>query len=272
MTPTLIDYVQDRNGKVIFRTDNRCQVMEGQWRRLQRGRLGRQGDAAAAVAAPSSCSMPQAAYQMVHILEGVVERGTATVLRDLDRPLFGKTGTTIRPDQRLVRRRHARRRRRRLSSATTSRGRWAHAAQGGRIAAPIFKQFAQVAFKDMPKIPFVAPPGIRMVRIDRATGKRVFGTFPTTEDPKSSVIWEAFQPETEPRRSFRRELRAGQGAAATATSRTPAAHGRARRPGPAARPPTAPNSCKGRAASTSAPQAVTPAQAGIQSCMDPSLR
>ena len=75
--------------------------------------------------------------------------------------------------------------------------------QGGRIAAPIFKQFAQVAFKDAPKVPFVAPPGIRMVRIDRVTGKRVYGTFPTTVDPKSSVIWEAFQPETEPRRSFR---------------------------------------------------------------------
>ena len=58
----------------------------------------------------------------------------------------------------------------------------------------------------MPKIPFVAPPGIRMVRIDRITGKRVFGTFPTTVDPKSSVIWEAFQPETEPRRSFRRSV------------------------------------------------------------------
>jgi penicillin-binding protein 1A len=84
-----------------------------------------------------------------------------------------------------------------------------HAAQGGRIAAPIFKQFAQVAFKDAPKIPFVAPADIRMVRIDRVTGKRVFGTFPTVEDPRSSVIWEAFQPETEPRRSFRREDRAG---------------------------------------------------------------
>ena len=57
-------------------------------------------------------------------------------------------------------------------------------AQGGRIAAPIFKQFAKTAFAGRPKIPFVAPPGIRMVRIDRATGKRVFGTFPTEEDPE----------------------------------------------------------------------------------------
>ena len=81
-------------------------------------------------------------------------------------------------------------------------------------------------------MPFVAPPGIRMVRIDRASGRRVFGTFPTTEDPKSSVIWEAFQPETEPRRSFRRERRAGQDAAERATPREPP-RGRPRR---AARP------------------------------------
>jgi penicillin-binding protein 1A len=32
----------------------------------------------------------------------------------------------------------------------------------------------------------------------------VFGGFPTQTDPRSAVIWEAFQPETEPRRSFRR--------------------------------------------------------------------
>jgi penicillin-binding protein 1A len=79
-----------------------------------------------------------------------------------------------------------------------------HGAQGGRIAAPIFKQFAKVAFKDMPPVPFVAPAGIRWVRVDRASGRRVFGSFPTREDPKSSVIWEAFQPQTEPRRSYRR--------------------------------------------------------------------
>jgi penicillin-binding protein 1A len=78
------------------------------------------------------------------------------------------------------------------------------AAQGGRVAAPIFKQWAQTAFKDVPPTPFVAPRGIRMVRIDRVTGRRVFGTFPVREDPKSAVIWEAFKPETEPRRSIRR--------------------------------------------------------------------
>jgi len=147
----------------------------------------------------------QAAYQMVHILEGVVERGTATVLRDLDRPLFGKTGTTSGPTNvwfiggtpEVVAG---------VYIGYDQPRPMGHAAQGGRVAAPIFKQFAQAAFRDMPKIPFVAPAGIRMVRIDRATGKRVFGNFPTTVDPKSSVIWEAFQPETEPRRAFRRSI------------------------------------------------------------------
>jgi penicillin-binding protein 1A len=39
--------------------------------------------------------------------------------------------------------------------------------------------------------------------VDRASGKKVFGVFPTTNDPKPSVIWEAFQPQTEPRRAYR---------------------------------------------------------------------
>lgn len=199
--PTTIDYVQDRNGKVIYRTDNRCQVMEGC--------NAREWDGRAMPRPPLRTKQlldPQAAYQMVHILEGVVERGTATNLRDLNRPLFGKTGTTSGPTNvwfvggtpEIVAG---------VYLGYDQPRPMGHAAQGGRIAAPVFKQFALVAFKDQPKIPFVAPAGIRMVRIDRVSGKRVFGTFPTAEDPKSAVIWEAFQPETEPRRSFRREDR-----------------------------------------------------------------
>jgi penicillin-binding protein 1A len=199
--PTTIDYVQDRNGKVIYRTDNRCQVMEGC--------NAREWDGRAMPRPPLRTKQlldPQAAYQMVHILEGVVERGTATILRDLDRPLFGKTGTTSGPTNvwfvggtpEIVAG---------VYLGYDQPRPMGHGAQGGRIAAPVFKQFAQAAFKDQPKIPFVAPAGIRMVRIDRVSGKRVFGTFPTVEDRRSAVIWEAFQPETEPRRSFRRESR-----------------------------------------------------------------
>jgi penicillin-binding protein 1A len=110
----------------------------------------------------------------------------------------------------------------------------------------VFKQWAKVALKDEPKVPFVAPPGIRWARIDRATGRRVYGTFPTTEDPKSPVIWEAFQPQTEPRRAYRRHNTTGQQGAgddgekpvATVAARKPAR--RAPRPtAPAAPPPAA---------------------------------
>jgi penicillin-binding protein 1A len=196
--PSTIDYVQDRGGRVIYRTDNRCQVMGNcnapDW------------DGRAMPRPPSRTRQlidPMAAFQMVHIMEGVIERGTATVLRDLNRPMFGKTGTTSGPTNVW------------FAGGTPDivAGVYlgydqprpmGHGAQGGRIAAPIFKQWAQAALKDQPKVPFVAPGGIRWVRIDRATGKRVFGVFPVKEDPKSPVIWEAFQPQTEPRRSYRR--------------------------------------------------------------------
>src|SRR3546814_11521061 len=61
-----------------------------------------------------------------------------------------------------------------------------------------------VAMKDRPKVPFLAPPGVRMVRIERRTGRKVFGVWPS-DDPKSAVIWEAFKPESEPRRVIRRD-------------------------------------------------------------------
>jgi penicillin-binding protein 1A len=196
--PTLIDYVQDRDGKVIYRTDNRCEVM---------GNCNAPDWDGKPMPRPPSRDRqvldPLAAFQMVHIMEGVIERGTATVLRDLNRPLFGKTGTTSGPTNVWFV----------GGTPDVVAGVYigydqprpmGHYAQGGRIAAPIFKQFAQTAFKDMPKVPFVAPSGIRWARIDRASGRIVFGTFPTKEDPKSPVIWEAFQPQTEPRRAFRR--------------------------------------------------------------------
>jgi len=77
-------------------------------------------------------------------------------------------------------------------------------AQGGTTAAPIWKSAMAPILKDMPKTPFVAPAGVRMVRIDRRSGRRVFGGWPTS-DPKAPIIWEAFKPETEPRISMRRD-------------------------------------------------------------------
>ncbi|MCK9542567.1 MAG: transglycosylase domain-containing protein [Novosphingobium sp.] len=191
-SPSLIDYVQDRNGKVIWRADNRpctgCDMAK--WDGKPMPRLAPRG---------KQVMDPGTAYQVVHMLEGVVTRGTATSLRDLDLPLFGKTGTTTGPtnvwfcggSQDYVAGVYL------GYDQPRSLGGYA---QGGRIAAPIFKQVVQETYPRWSKQPFVAPEGIRMVRVDRVTGKRVYGVDPG-RDPKASVIWEAFRPDTEPPRA-----------------------------------------------------------------------
>ncbi|WCT72930.1 PBP1A family penicillin-binding protein [Sphingomonas naphthae] len=207
LTPTVIDYVQDRRGKLIWRADPRpcegCNMADWNGKPMPRPR-----------ARSAQAIDAMTAYQTVHILEGVVQRGTATILRDLGRPLFGKTGTSTGPTNVWFV----------GGSADLVAGVYlgydkprplGGYAQGGTIAAPIFKQFATVAMKDMPVVPFRAPPGIRMVRIDRASGRRVFGSWPTS-DPLASVIWEAFKPESEPRRTIRRDELAKPKAATTA--------------------------------------------------------
>ncbi|QQN73576.1 penicillin-binding protein 1A [Croceicoccus sp. YJ47] len=193
---TLIDYVQDRNGKVIWRSDERrcegCNMAEydgGPMPRLPR--------------AGKQVMDPATAYQVVHMLEGVVQRGTATRLRDLDLPLFGKTGTTNGPTNVWFM----------GGSADLVAGVYlgfdqprsmGGYAQGGSLAAPIVKDLILEAKDRWPDTPVRAPDGIRMVRIDRRSGKRVFEGWPT-DDPKPAIIWEAFKPDTEPKRSANRQ-------------------------------------------------------------------
>ena len=195
--PTLIDYVQDRHGKVIWRADNRpcegCNARDWNGGAMPRPRIR-----------SAQVLDPMTAYQMVHIMEGVIQRGTATVLRDLNRPLFGKTGTNTGPTNVWF-----------VGGSPDLVGGvymgfdrprpMGGYAQGGTLAAPIFRQFAAIAMKDMPVVPFRAPPGIRLVRIDRRSGKKVFDGWPDDNDPKSAIIWEAFKPESEPRRAATRQ-------------------------------------------------------------------
>ena len=198
LKPTLVDFVQDRRGKVIYRADTRgcekCNMPDWDGKAMPR-----------APARTKQIVDPMTAYQIVHIMEGVVQRGTATVLRDLNRPIFGKTGTTSGPTNVWFV----------GGSADLVAGVYlgydqprsmGGGAQGGVIAAPIFKQFAKPAMEGMPVKPFRAAGGVRMVRIDRRSGKRVYGTWPVNDDdPKAAVIWEAFKPESEPRRSLRQD-------------------------------------------------------------------
>ncbi|MCT2400004.1 penicillin-binding protein 1A [Novosphingobium mangrovi (ex Huang et al. 2023)] len=187
---SVVDYVQDRNGKVIWRADpRRCDICNmADWDGKPMPRITRKG---------KQVIDADTAYQVIHMLEGVVTRGTAVRLRSLNLPIFGKTGTTNGPtdvwfmggNQDYVGGVYV------GYDAPRSLGGWA---QGGRISAPIFKDVVEATRPRWTTRPLLAPPGIRMVRIDRVTGKQVMGVEPSNE-PKASVIWEAFKPDTEPR-------------------------------------------------------------------------
>ena len=189
--PSVIDYVQDRRGKVIWRADERdctgCNMAE--WDGSPMPRLAPSGE---------QVMDPRTAFQTLYMLTGVVERGTATVLRDLDIPLFGKTGTTTGPkDVWFI-----------GGNSDVVVGAYVGFdqprnmggyAQGGTITAPIVKRFIRETKDRWSAEPFVAPKGVRMVRVDRQSGKRVFDGWPSG-DPKAATIWEAFKPDTEPPR------------------------------------------------------------------------
>ncbi|WP_298173035.1 transglycosylase domain-containing protein [Novosphingobium sp.] len=194
---TLIDYVQNRDGKVIWKADNRdcsgCNMAQWDGKPMPRMKpTGRQ------------VMDSRTAYQVVHMLEGVVVRGTALTLADLNLPLFGKTGTTSGPTNvwfaggspDIVSALYL------GYDQPRSLGGYA---QGGRIAAPIFKEFVQRTRARWSDTPFTVPEGIRMVKIDRVTGRQVFGGTPQDYERQASVIWEAFKPNSEPTRTFRPE-------------------------------------------------------------------
>ncbi|CAO3419135.1 penicillin-binding protein 1A [Azospirillum endophyticum] len=184
VVPTFIDRVQDRNGKTVFRHDNRpCEGCTSvAWK-----------DGMAVPAVPDTREQvndPRTTYQIVSILEGVVQRGTAAALKSLGKPLAGKTGTTndshdawfmgFSPD---------------LVVGTyigfdQPRSLGGHET-GGSAAVPVFKEVMQVALKDKPATPFRVPPGLRLVRVNPANGQLAqFGD--------NRAIWEAFLPGTEP--------------------------------------------------------------------------
>lgn len=195
--PSVIDYVQDRRGKVIFRADKReCEGCNmAQWDGQPMPRLGPVG-----VQAMDA----RTAYQTMHMLEGVVTRGTAKTLNKMGLPLFGKTGTTTGPKdvwfiggtQELVAGAYV--------GFDQPRNMGGYA-QGGTIAAPIIKSLIKGSRDRWSDLPAVAPAGVRMVRVDRTSGKRVFAGRASKAE-KATVIWEAFKPDTEPPRETRKDV------------------------------------------------------------------
>ena len=184
VTPTLIDRIQDKTGKTIYVHDKR--VCEGcgpmiPWNEQQVPNLP---DTREQIADPRHM------YQITSMLEGVVQRGTGVLVKDLGRPLAGKTGTTndakdvwfigFTPDLVVG-----------LYVGFDDPKSLGHKETGSRIAAPGFKEFIEQALKDVPPTPFRVPEGIRLVQINAATGTRAGAGDKNT-------ILEAFVAGTEP--------------------------------------------------------------------------
>lgn len=183
IAPTFLDRIQDRNGKTVVRHDRRpCPGCTGiPWTGQAEPDLP---DTRERVADPGS------AYQVVSMLEGVVQRGTGRRVRAVGKPLAGKTGTTndsrdtwfigFSPDLAVG-----------VFVGFDSPKSLGRRETGSSVAAPIFRDFMAAALADKPATPFRIPPGIRLVRVDSETGL-------VTRLPGKGVILEAFKPGTEP--------------------------------------------------------------------------
>jgi penicillin-binding protein 1A len=185
--PTLIDRIQDRYGHTIYKHDTRecvgCNAKS--WHDQPEPTL---------ISREEKVLDPLTDYQIVSMMQGVVQFGTGSALRAVGKPIAGKTGTTsdykdvwfigFSPDIVCG-----------VYLGYDKPRRIANNATGGTMAAPIVRDFLKVALADKPPIPFPMPDYIKLVRVDSKTGLRA-----GPGDPH--VILEAFKPGTAPPDSY----------------------------------------------------------------------
>ena len=183
--PTLVDRVQDRYGKTIYRHDEReCIGCDAEnWDNQLEPKL---------VDKREQVLDPLTAYQITSIMEGVIQRGTGVSIKAVGKHLAGKTGTTneakdlwfvgYSPDLCVGV----------YIGYDRPRSMGSHA-QAAQYSAPIFRDFMMQALKDKPDTPFRVPPGIKLVSVDPHSGLRSSG---------AGSILEAFKPGTAPPDSF----------------------------------------------------------------------
>ena len=180
---TLIDRIQDRYGRTVFRNDDRicpdCEAAE--WQNQEEPELVDQRE---------QVLDPMTAYQITSMMEGVVQRGTAQVVKQLNRPIAGKTGTSndekdawfvgYSTDMVVA-----------VFMGFDQPKPMGKGQTGGELAAPMFVDFMKVAEADKPVAEFVVPEGMNLIRINRKTGMKAGGEGDDT-------ILEAFKPGTGP--------------------------------------------------------------------------
>ncbi|WP_100693263.1 penicillin-binding protein 1A [Bartonella sp. 1-1C] len=181
--PSLIDRIQDRYGRTIYRHDNRlcenCNVQS--WDNQSEPTLIDERD---------QVLDSMTAYQITSMMEGAVQRGTAARLRYLNRHIAGKTGTTnnskdiwfigFTPDLVVG-----------VFMGYDQPASLGYNGTGSSLGVPIFSEFIQAALQGKPDVPFKVPEDMILIPINRKTGM-----FAQAGD--NDVIIEAFKPGTGP--------------------------------------------------------------------------
>jgi len=182
IVPTLIDRVQDRYGVTVFKHDQRL------CRNCQAEAWAGQGEPVI-VDNREQVLDPMTAYQITSMMEGVVQRGTGTAARALNRPVAGKTGTTndykdawfvgFTPELAVG-----------VYVGYDQPRSMGNAITGGSFAVPIFTNFMAKALEGQPATPFNKPAGMSTAWINPNTGVNAF--------EGETAIQEAFKPGTGP--------------------------------------------------------------------------
>lgn len=182
--PVLIDRIQDRYGRTIYRHDvSECPSCAArEWT----------GQAAPDISDTRERVIdPRTAYQVVSMLKGVVDRGTGRTIASIGKPLAGKTGTTNReqdawfvgfgPDLALG-----------VFIGFDEPKPMGRGETGGGLAAPVFRDIMRDALADKPALPFRIPPGVTLVRVNAKSGL-------IASPGANGAVLEAFKAGTEPR-------------------------------------------------------------------------
>lgn len=178
VTASLIDRIQDRHGKTIFKTDERIclNCHNQQWLGQEAPTLKDNGE---------QLVDPRSAYQIISMLEGAVRAGSARRAQEIGKIVAVKTGTTnqekdawtagFTPNLVVV-----------VYVGYDNPLPLGNMEGGSRVALPIFVDYMKQALDEVPSIPFKMPPGMKITRINEWTGE-------PAQPGDESVIFEALK-------------------------------------------------------------------------------
>ncbi len=192
ISPLMIEKIQDRDGKTIYRRDKRecrsCSIanlndyVSKDVSELPVPFLDENKE---------QVTDSATAYQITSMLQGVVERGTAARAKSVGKIIGGKTGTTnnsydswfigFSPDLVTA-----------VYIGFDTPKTLGSEETGASVALPVFINFMKEALKNTPSTPFRVPNTVKFVKIDRTSGK-----YPTPLTPKERVFFEAFKMDDE---------------------------------------------------------------------------